>query len=85
MVQTYWFELPLSGPIDLEAASERLYALCGDGQLAGDERGGSILFSRKARTADGAVDTAIEDAQAAGLTVRGRPAEVETSITRLRD
>jgi hypothetical protein len=33
---------------DAKEAAERLYSICGDGQLSGDERGGTILFSREA-------------------------------------
>lgn len=68
-MNTYWFELKLQGPIDLDASSERLYAVCDDGQLAGDERGGSILFSREASSAIDAITSAIDDAEEVGLTV----------------
>ncbi|MGI8336762.1 TIR domain-containing protein [Actinomadura scrupuli] len=66
---TYWFELRLAGPIDLDAASERLYAICSDGQLAGDEDGGSVMFSREAGSAIEAIISAIDDTEKAQLTV----------------
>jgi hypothetical protein len=66
---TYWFELEI-GPVgDLEEAAERLYSVCGDGQLAGDERGGTIMFSREARNAVRAILSAIDDSERAGLSV----------------
>jgi hypothetical protein len=66
---TYWFELEI-GPVgDLEEAAERLYSICGDGQLAGDERGGTITFSREALNAVRAILSAIDDSERAGLSV----------------
>jgi hypothetical protein len=74
-VITYWFEL-IVGPVpDLDAAAERLYQAFGDkgadGMLAGDERGGSIIFSREAASAMDAILSALDDAETAGLTVTG--------------
>lgn len=67
---TYWFELEI-GPVgDLEEAAERLYSICGDGQVAGDERGGTIMFSREALNAIKAILSAIDDSERAGLSVR---------------
>src|SRR5215472_11146648 len=72
---TYWFEL-MVGPVpDLDAAAERLHEAFGDsgadGLLAGDEHGGSITFSREAPSAMDAILSALDDAEAAGLTVTG--------------
>jgi hypothetical protein len=50
-MSTYWFELEVGPVSDLEDAAERLYSVCGDGQLAGDERGGTVVFSREAVSA----------------------------------
>jgi hypothetical protein len=68
---TYWFELEV-GPVgDLDEAAEQLYSLCGDGQLAGDERGGTVAFSREALNAVTAILSAIDDSERSGLTVTG--------------
>jgi hypothetical protein len=56
---------------DLEDAAERLYSVCGDGQLAGDERGGTVVFSREAVNAIEAILSAIDDSERAGLPVTG--------------
>lgn len=67
----YWFELE-TGPVsDLEEAAERLYSHCGDGQLSGDEHGGTVLFSREARNAIEAILSAIDDSERSGLSVTG--------------
>jgi hypothetical protein len=69
-MSTYWFELEI-GPVgDLEEAAERLYSICGDGQLSGDERGGTILFSRETVNAIQAILSAIDDSERAGLSVK---------------
>jgi hypothetical protein len=70
-MSTYWFELEVGPVSDLEGAAEALYARCGDGQLAADERGGTIVFSREARNALMAILTAIDDSERAGLLVTG--------------
>lgn len=70
-ISTYWFELHVGPVADLEEAAERLYSLCGDGQLAGDEKGGSIVFSREAANAVEAILSAIDDSERAGLPVIG--------------
>lgn len=70
-MSTYWFELQ-TGPVgDLEESAERLYSRCGDGQLSGDEHGGTILFSRQARNATEAILSAIDDSERSGLPVTG--------------
>jgi len=70
-MSTYWFEL-IVGPVeDLEDSAERLYSVCGDGQLAGDERGGTVAFSREARNAIEAILSAIDDSERAELSVIG--------------
>jgi hypothetical protein len=69
-MSTYWFALEI-GPVDLEEASERLYSICGDGQLAGDQQGGSIIFSREAPNAIMAILSAIDDSERAELSVTG--------------
>ncbi|QKG24280.1 hypothetical protein [Actinomadura verrucosospora] len=70
-MSTYWFELEV-GPVgDLEDAAERLYTRCGDGQLSGDEQGGTILFSREAPNAIRAILSAIDDSERSGLSVTG--------------
>jgi hypothetical protein len=70
-MSTYWFELQIGPVNDLEGAAERLYSVCGDGQLAGDERDGTVLFSREALNATGAILSAIDDSERAGLSVTG--------------
>jgi hypothetical protein len=70
-VSTYWFE-PQVGPVgDLDEAAERLYPVCGDGQLAADDRGGTIVFSREARNATEEILSATDDTERAGLSVTG--------------
>jgi len=68
---TYWFELEIGPVDDLEDAAERLYSFCGDGQIAGDEHGGTIMFSREALSAMKAILSAIDDSERAGLSVTG--------------
>jgi hypothetical protein len=68
-MSAYWFELEIGPVQDLEEAAERLYSICDDGQLAGDERGGTILFSREALNAAKAILSAIDDSERAGLSV----------------
>lgn len=70
-MSTYWFELEIGPVSDLEEAAERLYSRCGDGQLSGDEQGGTILFSREARNATDAILSAIDDSEHSGLSVTG--------------
>jgi hypothetical protein len=70
-VTTYWFEVEVGPVADLESAAEQLYSVCGDGQLAGDEQRGSVLFSREAPNATSAVLSAIDDTERAGLSVAG--------------
>ncbi|WP_433463633.1 hypothetical protein [Spirillospora sp. CA-128828] len=70
-MSTYWFELEVGPVSDLEQAAERLYSRCGDGQLSGDEQSGTILFSREAPNAIGAILSAIDDSERSGLAVTG--------------
>lgn len=70
-MSTYWFELEVGPVSDLEEAAERLYSRCGDGQLSGDEQGGTVLFSREAPNAIGAILSAIDDSERSGLAVTG--------------
>jgi hypothetical protein len=70
-MSTYWFELEIGPVSDLEEAAEQLYSRCGDGQLSGDERGGTIAFSREARNATEAILSAIDDSERSGLSVTG--------------
>jgi hypothetical protein len=78
-MSTYWFELEV-GPVgDLEEAAERLYAICGDAQLAGDERGGTVVFSREALNAVTAILSAIDDSERSGLTVTGVTEDLVTA------
>lgn len=70
-MSTYWFELEVGPVDDLEDAAERLCSICGDGQLAGDEQSGTILFSREALNATEAILSAIDDSERAGLSVTG--------------
>lgn len=67
----YWFELEVGPVDDLEGSAERLYAICGDAQLAGDEQGGTIVFSREAPNAATAILSAIDDSERSGLVVTG--------------
>ncbi|QXJ21878.1 hypothetical protein AGRA3207_002784 [Actinomadura graeca] len=77
-MSTYWFELE-TGPVDdLEEAAERLYSQCGDGQLSGDEHGGTVLFSREARNAIEAILSAIDDTERSGLPVIGAMEDLVT-------
>jgi hypothetical protein len=70
-MSTYWFELEVEPISDLDDSAERLYTVCGDGQLAGDEKGGTVVFSREAANAIEAILSAIEDTEGAGLSVTG--------------
>jgi hypothetical protein len=79
LMAIYWFEL-VTGPVpDLEAAAERLYAITDDGQLAGDDHGGSVMFSREASSAIDAILSAIDDAQRAGLDIRAVDSDLVTA------
>ncbi|MFG2087331.1 MULTISPECIES: hypothetical protein [unclassified Spirillospora] len=77
-MSTYWFELEIGPVSDLEEAAERLYSRCGDGQLSGDEQGGTILFSREARNATEAILSAIDDSERSGLSVTGAMEDLVT-------
>lgn len=70
-MSTYWFELEIGPVSDLEEAAERLYSRCGDGQISGDDQGGTILFSREARNATEAILSAIDDSERSGLSAVG--------------
>lgn len=70
-MSTYWFELQVGPVQNLEEAADRLYSRCGDAMLAGDTGGGTVGFSREARSAIEAVLTAITDTEQAGLQVTG--------------
>jgi hypothetical protein len=78
-MSTYWFEFQTGPVADLEEAAERLYSICGDGQLAGDERGGNIIFSRQARNAIEAILSALDDSERAGLPVTGVTEDLVTT------
>ena len=71
----YWFELEVSGPITdvhVEALGENLSAAGGiDATVQAGERGGAVMFSRQAEDAVQAIVSAIEDLEAAGMTVAG--------------
>jgi hypothetical protein len=77
-MSTYWFELVVGPVDDLEDAAERLYSVCDDGQIAGNERGGTIAFSREARNAIEAIVSAIDDSERAGLSVTGAMEDLVT-------
>lgn len=76
---TYWFEVEVGPVTDLEDAAERLYSVCGDGQLAGTGRRGSVLFSREAPNATSAILSAIDDTERAGLSVTGVSEDLVTA------
>jgi hypothetical protein len=78
-MSTYWSETEV-GPVgDLDEAAEQLYSLCGDGQLAGDEHGGTVAFSREAINAVTAILSAIDDCERSGLSVTGVMEDVVTA------
>jgi hypothetical protein len=82
-VNTYWFDLEVSGPVTeahIEALGDVLTAAGGiDATVQADERGGTVLFSRKADDAIQAVISAIEHITAAGMNVIGATEDLVVS------
>jgi len=74
-VNTYWFDLEVSGPViddHAEMLGDVLVAAGGiDATVQADERGGVIMFAREADDAIQAVISAIEHVTAAGMNVTG--------------
>ena len=75
MVDVYWFDLDVVGPVTddhVEALGETLSAAGGiDATVQADDRGGTVMFSREADDAVQAIVSAIEDLEAAGIRVAG--------------
>ena len=74
-MNVYWLDLEVAGPVTgdhAEALGEALSASGGiDATVQGDHRGGRVLSSREAEDAVQAIISAIEDTEAAGMTVTG--------------
>jgi hypothetical protein len=74
-VDIYWFDIEVYGPVTddhAEALGETLSAAGGiDATVQADDRGGTVVFSREAEDAVQAIVSAIEDLEAAGMTVAG--------------
>lgn len=74
-MNVYWFDVEVAGPVTedhAEALGELLSARGGiDATVQADDRGGKVMFSREAEHAVQAVVSAIEDVEAAGMTVAG--------------
>jgi hypothetical protein len=75
MVDVYWFDLDVVGPVTddhVEALGETLSAAGGiDATVQADDGGGTVMFSREADDAVQAIVSAIEDLEAAGIRVAG--------------
>jgi hypothetical protein len=75
MVDVYWFDLDMVGPVTddhVEALGETLSGAGGiDATVQAGDRGGTVMFSREADDAVQAIVSAIEDLEAAGITVAG--------------
>jgi hypothetical protein len=82
-MNVYWFDLEVAGPVTgdhVEALGDVLSASGGiDAAVQGDHRGGRVMFSREGDDAVRAIISAIEDAEAAGMTVTG-VAEDQVSV-----
>ena len=78
-MNVYWFDLEVAGPVTgdhVEALGDALSASGGiDATAQGDHRGGRVMFSREADDAVQAIISAIEDTEAAGMTVTGVAAD----------
>ena len=78
-MNVYWFDLEVAGPVTgdhVEALGDALSASGGiDATAQGDHRGGRVMFSREADDAMQAIISAIEDTEAAGMTVTGVAAD----------
>jgi predicted transcriptional regulator len=74
-VNTYWFDLEVSGPVTedhIEALGDVLTAAGGiDATVQAGERGGIVMFTREADDAIQAVVSAVENVTAAGMNVIG--------------
>ena len=74
-MDTYWFDLEVSGPVTedhIESLGDVLTAAGGiDATAQADERGGIVMFSRAAHDAIEAITSAIEQVMAAGMNVTG--------------
>jgi hypothetical protein len=72
-MKVYWFELEVAGPVtddNIEALGDVLTAKDGiDAMVSGDQRGGTVMFSREADDAVQAIVSAIDDVEAAGMVV----------------
>jgi len=74
-MDVYWFDIQVDGPVTDDHVEALGEALSGDGGIdatvqAGD-RGGIVMFSREADDAVQAIVSAIDDLEAAGMTVTG--------------
>ncbi|MFG1861089.1 hypothetical protein [Microbispora bryophytorum] len=74
-VDVFWFDIDVAGPVTddhVDKLAESLHNKGGiDATVQADERGGTVMFSRKAEDAAEAILTAIEDLRAADFTVTG--------------
>jgi hypothetical protein len=74
-VDVYWFDIEVYGPVaddHVEALGKKLSAGRGiDATVQAGDRGGTVMFSREAEDAVQAIVSALEDLEAAGMTVAG--------------
>lgn len=74
-MNTYWFDLEVTGPVTedhIEALGDVLTAAGGiDATVQAAERGGIVMFAREADGAIQAVVSAVENVTAAGMNVTG--------------
>ena len=74
-MDVYWFDVDVEGPVTdvhVEALGEALSGAGGiDATVQAGDRGGTVMFSREADDAVQAIVSAIEDLEAAGMTVAG--------------
>ena len=74
-MDVYWIDIEVYGPVTdhhVEALGQTLSAAGGiDATVQADDRGGMVMFSREAEDAVQAIVSAIEDLEAAGMTVAG--------------
>lgn len=75
IVDIYWFDIEVVGPVTgdhTEAVGEALSAGGGiDATVQAGDQGGTVMFSREADDAVQAIVSAVDDLEAAGLTVAG--------------
>ncbi len=74
-MDVYWFDVEVVGPVTgdhVEALGEALSVAGGiDATIQAGDQGGAVMFSREADDAVQAIVSAVDDLEAAGMTVAG--------------